>query len=162
MGSMSMKLKLILLGLLPGIAILIVLLALVSSRMQGVVDRDMDILRDTLLSAHKTELRNSLDIASSLIKPLYDAAPKGDSAQKDQALTLLKQLKYGKDGYYFGYDGNSVRVFSGSDSARIGDSFRDYKDVNGVFLINELVKQGQAGGGFVTYHFPRLGQGDTA
>ena len=118
--------------------------------------------RDTLLNAHKTELRNSLDIANSLIKPLYDAAPKGESAEKDQAIALLKQLKYGKDGYYFGYDGSSVRVFSGSDSARIGDSFRDYKDVNGVFLINELVKQGQAGGGFVTYHFPRLGQGDTA
>nr|WP_324257916.1 methyl-accepting chemotaxis protein [Cellvibrio fontiphilus] len=157
-----MKLKLILLGLLPGIAILIVLLLLVSSRMQGIVDKDMDILRNTLLEAHKTELRNSLDIASSLIKPLYDTAPSGDSAQKEQAIALLKQLKYGKDGYFFGYDGNSVRVFSGSDSARIGDSFRDYKDVNGVFLINDLVKQGQAGGGFVTYHFPRLGQGETA
>jgi methyl-accepting chemotaxis protein len=71
-------------------------------------------------------------------------------------------LKYGADGYFFGYDGNSVRVFSGSDTAKIGESFRDYKDVNGVFLINDLVKQGQGGGGFVTYHFPRLGQGDTA
>src|SRR5690606_8167444 len=162
MGSMSMRYKLILLGLLPGIAILVILLALVSSRMQGVIDKDMAILRNTLLEAHKNELRNFLDIANSLIKPLYDAAPTGDSPQKEEAIRLLKQLKYGKDGYFFGYDGSSVRVFSGSDSARIGDSFRDYKDVNGVFLINELVKQGQAGGGFVTYHFPRLGQGDTA
>lgn len=162
MGSMSMKYKLILLGLVPGIAILAVLLALVSARMHEIVDKDMDILRDALLDAHKTELRNSLDIASSLVKSLYDQAPAGDSPQKQEAIALLKQLKYGKDGYYFGYDGNSVRVFSGSDSARIGDSFRDYKDVNGVFLINELVKQGQSGGGFVTYHFPRLGQGDTA
>jgi methyl-accepting chemotaxis protein len=162
MRSVSMKYKLILLGLVPGIAILGVLLTLVSARMQDVVDKDMAILRDALLTAHKTELRNSLDIASSLIKLLYDAAPTGDSPQKEQAIALLKQLKYGKDGYFFGYDGGSVRVFSGSDSARIGDSFRDYKDVNGVFLINELVKQGQAGGGFVTYHFPRLGQGDTA
>lgn len=162
MGSVSMKYKLILLGLLPGIAILIILLALVSVRMQSIVDKDMEVLRDTLLNAHKTELRNSLDIASSLIKPLYDAAPTGDSLQKEEAIKLLKQLKYGKDGYYFGYDGASVRVFSGSDSAKIGDSFRDYKDVNGVLLINDLVKEGQAGGGFVTYHFPRLGQGDTA
>jgi methyl-accepting chemotaxis protein len=162
MGSMSMRYKLILLGLLPGIAILVILLALVSSRMQGVIDKDMAILRNTLLEAHKNELRNFLDIANSLIKPLYDAAPTGDSPQKEEAIRLLKQLKYGADGYYFGYDGNSVRVFSGSDTAKIGDSFRDYKDVNGVFLINDLVKQGQAGGGFVTYHFPRLGQGDTA
>ena len=162
MNFVSMKSKLILLGLVPGVAILIILVLLVSSRMQSVVDKDMAILRDTLLEAHKTELRHSLDIAQSLIKPLYDAAPAGDSAQKAEALALLKQLKYGKDGYYFGYDGNSVRVFSGSDSAKIGDSFRDYKDVNGVFLINELVKQAQAGGGYVTYHFPRPGQDQTA
>lgn len=162
MGSMSMKYKLILLGLVPGIVILAILLLLVSSRMNGIVDKDMEILRDTLLTAHKTELRNSLDIANSLIKPLYDTAPTGESAEKDEAINLLKRLKYGVDGYFFGYDGASIRVFSGSDSARIGDSFRDYKDVNGVFLINDLVKAGQAGGDYVTYHFPRLGQGDTA
>jgi len=162
MGSMSMKYKLISLGLVPGIAILAILLTLVSLRMQSIVDKDMEILRDTLLDANKTELRHSLDIASSLIKPLYDAAPTGDSAQKSEAINLLKQLKYGKDGYYFGYDGDSIRIFSGSDSAKIGESFRAYKDVSGVLLINELVKQGQAGGGFVTYHFPRMGQGDTA
>jgi methyl-accepting chemotaxis protein len=66
---MSMRYKLILLGLLPGIAILAVLLALVSVRMQSVVDKDMEILRDTLLDAHKTELRNSLDIAARLSSP---------------------------------------------------------------------------------------------
>lgn len=162
MGSMSMKYKLILLGLVPGIVILVILLLLVSSRMNDIVDNDMEILRDTLLTAHKTELRNSLDVANSLIKPLYDAAPTGESAEKDEAINLLKRLKYGVDGYFFGYDGASIRVFSGSDSARIGDSFRDYKDVNGVFLINDLVMAGQAGGDYVTYHFPRLGQGDTA
>jgi methyl-accepting chemotaxis protein len=89
MGSMSMRYKLILLGLLPGIAILVVLLALVSSRMQDVVDRDMEILRNTLLEANKTELRNSLDIAKSLIKPLYDAALGGESPEKDEAIQLL-------------------------------------------------------------------------
>lgn len=162
MRSASMKYKLILLGLVPGAAILVILLLLVGSRMQDVVNKDMEILRATLLESSKTELRHSLDIANSLVKPLYDASPTGDSPQKTEAIALLKQLKYGKDGYFFGYDGNSVRVFSGSDNARIGDNFRDYKDVNGVFLINELVKQGQAGGGFVTYYFPRLGQGDTA
>ncbi len=162
MRSLSMKYKLILLGLVPGIVILLVLLALVSSRMNKVVDKDMEVLRDTLLEAHKTELRHSLDVAASLIKPLYDASSANDTPEKVQAIELLKRLKYGKDGYYFGYNGNSVRVFSGSDNAKIGESFQGYKDVNGVFLINELVKQGRAGGGFVTYHFPRQGQGETA
>lgn len=162
MRSLSMKYKLILLGLIPGIVILLVLLALVSSRMNKILDKDMEVVRATLLEAHKTELSHSLDVASSLIKPLYDAASGNDAPEKAQAIELLKRLKYGKDGYFFGYDGNSVRIFSGSDTAKIGESFQSYKDVNGVYLINELVKQGKAGGGFVTYHFPRQGQGDTA
>lgn len=162
MRSISMKYKLILLGLVPGIVILLVLLALVSSRMNKIVDKDMEVLRDTLVEAHKSELSHALDVANSLVKPLYDAASGDAGPEKAQAIELLKRLKYGKDGYFFGYDGNSVRVFSGSDSAKIGESFQNYKDVNGVYLINELVKQGKAGGGFVTYHFPRQGQGDTA
>ncbi len=162
MRFLSMKYKLILLGLVPGIVILLVLLLLVSSRMNKILDKDMEVLRETLLDANKSELRHSLDVAYSLIKPLYESASGREAPEKSQALELLKRLKYGKDGYYFGYDGNSVRVFSGSDSARIGDSFQSYKDVNGVFLINELVKQGKLGGGYVTYHFPRQGQGDTA
>ncbi|QEI14255.1 HAMP domain-containing protein [Cellvibrio japonicus] len=157
-----MKAKLILLGLVPGFIILALFLILVSERMHRAVEKDIALLRDTLMAAHKTELRHSLDVALSLIKPLYDASRDINSPEARQALELLKRLKYGSDGYFFGYDGNSVRVFSGSDNARIGDSFRDYKDVNGVFLINELVKQARAGGGYVTYHFPRLGQGDTA
>ena len=162
MGSLSMKYKLILLGLVPGLVILLVLLTLVSSRMNGILDKDMEVLRQTLLEAHRTELRHSLDLAHSLIQPLYDTTSGNDTPEKTRAIELLKRLKYGKDGYFFGYDGNSVRVFSGSDSAKIGDSFQSYKDVNGVYLINELVKQGKAGGGFVTYHFPRQGQGETA
>lgn len=162
MQSLSMKYKLILLGLVPGITILIVLLVLVSSRMNKIIDKDMEVVRATLLDAHKTELRHSLEVAQSLVAPLYSASSGPDAPEKAQAIELLKRLKYGKDGYYFGYDGSSVRIFSGSDTAKIGESFQNYKDVNGVYLINELVKQGKAGGGYVTYHFPRQGQGDTA
>lgn len=162
MISVSMRSKLILLALLPGVVILVVLLWLVSQRMSQIVEKDMAVLRDALMDSHKTELRHSLDMAQSLIKPLYEASVDINSAEAQEALSLLKRLAYGADGYFFGYDGESRRVFSGNDTARIGDSFREYKDVNGVFLINELVSQAKAGGGFVTYHFPRLGQGDTA
>jgi len=154
--SLKMKHKLILLGLVPCTLIVLVLLTLVSLRMTRVAEDDILTLRAALLESKKTELRHSLDIAMSLVKPHYEAA--NSDAEKSQAIALLKQLSYGKDGYFFGYDGNSVRIFSGSGSAKVGDSFREYKDVNGVFLINDLVKAGQAGGGFVTYHFSRPGE----
>lgn len=161
--SLKMVHKLILLGVLPAVVIVAILLPLINLRTAKVVDDDNAILRESLLNAKKTELIHSLDIAMSLIKPYYElSAAAEDAPEKAEALALLKGLSYGEDGYYFGYDGNSVRIFSGNDTAKLGESFRDYKDTNGIYLINDLVQQAKSGGGFVTYHFPRLGQGTTA
>ncbi|MBK8187264.1 MAG: cache domain-containing protein [Cellvibrio sp.] len=153
--NLLIKHKLLLLAVLPCLVMLLVLLAIVNRQMNQVMEADSQVLREILLDAKKTELRHSLDIAQSLIQPFYtSSSPSSES--KAAAIQLLQQLKYGKDGYYFGYDGNSVRIFSGSDTNNIGKSYADYKDVNGVLLINELVKRGREGGGFVTYHFPRI------
>lgn len=156
---LKIKHKVILLGLVPCLVLVAVLLSLISSRMEKIAQDDIMVLRATLLEAKKTELQHSLDIALSVIKP-YSNSTASDA--RNQAIAALQQLKYGKDGYIFGYDGNSVRVFSGTDNAKIGDSFTDYKDVNGVYLINELVKLGRAGGGYLTYHFPRPGNDNQA
>lgn len=156
--NLQIKHKLVLLAVLPCLVMLLVLLAIVNRQMNQVMEADSQVLRETLLEAKKTELRHSLDIAQSLIQPLYNSSSGSSSETKAAAIQLLQQLKYGKDGYYFGYDGNSVRIFSGSDTNNIGKSYADYKDVNGVFLINELVKRGREGGGFVTYHFPRISE----
>lgn len=152
--SFKIKHKMLLLASVPCLAVAFILFVLVHRQLNQVMETDLGVLRDTLVDARKTELKHSLDIAVSLAKPFYDSS--SETAKLD-AIKLLQALKYGKDGYFFGYDGNSVRIFSGMDTTNIGKSYADYKDVNGVYLINELVKQGKAGGGFVTYHFPRPG-----
>lgn len=151
---LKIKHKMLLLASLPCLVVAFTLLVLVNKQLTDVMEVDLQLLRETLVDARKTELQHSLDIAISLSQPFYDSS---SESAKQEGIDLLKQLKYGKDGYFFGYDGNSVRIFSGMDTNNLGKSYADYKDVNGVFLINELVKQGKAGGGFVTYHFPRMG-----
>src|SRR5690606_20401569 len=125
--SLKMVHKLILLGVLPAVVIVAVLLPLINLRTAKVVDDDIAILRESLLSAKKTELIHSLDISITLIKPYYElSAAAEDATEKTQALALLKGLCYGEHGYYYGYDGNSARIFSGNDTAKLGESFRDY------------------------------------
>lgn len=153
--NLKIKHKLLLLACLPCLVVVLALLIVVHRQMDSMMEKDLLVLRETLVEARKTDLRNLLDVAHSMVEPFYRSS--SDSAKAD-AIKLLQQLKYGKDGYFFGYDGNSVRVFSGSDTNNLGKSYADYKDVNGVYLINELVKQGKAGGGFVTYHFPKINE----
>jgi methyl-accepting chemotaxis protein len=153
--NLKIKHKLLLLACLPCLVVVVSLLIVVHRQMDSMMEKDLLVLRETLVEARKTDLRNLLDVAHSVVEPFYRSS--SDSAKTD-AIKLLQQFKYGKDGYFFGYDGNSVRIFSGSDTNNLGKSYADYKDVNGVYLINELVKQGKAGGGFVTYHFPKINE----
>lgn len=161
MTNFSLKTRLILVGVLPCCLIVSGLLYFVNLRMNQVLENDLSVLKEALLTSHKSELEDSLDMVKTLIAPYYQDSATGDTPEKSDAIKLLSRISYGEDGYFFGYDGNSVRVFSGLDTNKIGESFKDYKDVNGVLLINELVLRAKDGSGFVTYHFPRQ-NGDTA
>jgi methyl-accepting chemotaxis protein len=151
--NLKIKHKLLLLASVPSLVIVLVLLLLVHRQLDMVMEKDLLVLRETLVEARKIDLRNLVDVARSTVEPFYNSS---SATAKADAIKLLQQFKYGKDGYFFGYDGNSVRIFSGSDTNNIGKSYADYKDVNGVYLINELVKNGKSGGGYVTYHFPKI------
>ncbi|NVK54676.1 MAG: methyl-accepting chemotaxis protein [Alteromonadaceae bacterium] len=116
--------------------------------------------RTVMIQDRENEVKALVEMAVSLVKPIYD---RGGSI--DEATALLKRFKYGESGYVFGYDDQGIRVFNGENPARLGDSFWDLKDSNGVYLIRELVKAGKRNGfangdEFVTYYFPKLG-GDT-
>jgi methyl-accepting chemotaxis protein len=154
----SIKAKLLSLTVLSLILLASILLLLVFQRMSFLTERSVDVSRELLLDARKQELKNILASAYTAVKPLYD-----DGAEREVAVERLQSIKFGADGYIFGYDGKSVRIFSGDSSASIGKSYYDYQDVNGVYLIRDLVEAGKKnnfgeGDNFVSYHFPRLNE----
>ncbi|MDX2421764.1 MAG: methyl-accepting chemotaxis protein, partial [Amphritea sp.] len=75
-----------------------------------------------------------------------------------EALPTLMSLIFGDNGYFFGYIGKGDRVFIGNSDKGVGENYWDLKDANGVYLVRELVKAGQNGGGIVSYHFPKPNQ----
>ena len=158
----SIRQRVLLLALVPLLVLAVLLAGLSVQQLRSDAEAELGAMRERLIKQKQGELKAYLELAQSTVQSLYDSSASGDMAARDQAIALWKPMRYGSDGYIFGYDGGSVRIFSGQDSKRIGDSFRDYKDVNGVFLINDLVSAGQRGGGYVTYHFPKPGSDTTA
>lgn len=111
-----------------------------------------------LVEARKNELKHMIEIAFSTVKPLYD-----QGASREEAVKLLQRIKFGQDGYLFGYDSDSIQVFLGDKTGKIGQSYKNFQDANGKYAINDLVTAGKNNGlargdNFVTYHFPRLGE----
>ena len=156
-NSISVKNRLFLVSFLPLILLTIAMVALIQIKVSALVEKEVTTAENMLLETRKRELKTIVEIAYGTIRPIYES-----NGNVEEAVDLLKRMEFGEDGYLFGYDGDSVRVFSGSSDASIGKSYQQFKDVNGVYLINDLVKKGKVNGlgkgnEFVAYHFPRLG-----
>ena len=72
-----------------------------------------------------------------------------------QAREALRNVRFQQREYFFIYSSDGVSVLHPTQPQREGKPFIDEKDKLGKPFIAEIVKAGQAGGGFVDYHFPR-------
>jgi len=116
--------------------------------------------REVMINDREKEVKALLEMAVSLVQPIYE---KGGNVE--DAAVLLRQFKYGESGYIFGYTDEGVRILNGQSPDRIGDSFWDLQDSNGVYVVRELVAAGKKNGlakgnHYVTYHFPKPGERD--
>ncbi|AZC32179.1 Methyl-accepting chemotaxis sensor/transducer protein [Pseudomonas chlororaphis subsp. piscium] len=148
---LSLKGKVLSLAVLPVLlfALVISLTTVVMLREQA--QNEVNETRQRLLGEAKTTLQSYVEVALSTVKPLYDAAAPGDTAARAQVVKLLSNITYGKDGYFFGYDSETVRLFKGNSPDGVGKSFKDNRDPNGVYVNRELVKVGKDGTHYVQY-----------
>ena len=155
--SLSIKQKLLLLSLVPVVVLGVVLTAFTVFQVNTLAQTRVESSKSLLIDDREHEAKSLVEIAVSLVKPIYDAG-----GSRDEAVELLSRFSYGQSGYFFGYDNNGIRVFNGSNPAGVGNSYWDLKDSNGIYLIRELVKAGKLnkfaeGGNYVTYYFPKPG-----
>ena len=109
--------------------------------------------RESLIRDRRAELENYISLARNLVALLHDAAADGDLASRAEAILLLERLSYGQDGYFWADDDQSVRVMHGNTRQRIGESFADFRDPNGVYAIRDLVRAARDGSHYVSYSF---------
>ena len=126
--------------------------------LQSSADQEMRETRDSLVKRNREILKNYVEIALTTIKPLHDASANGDMAARDKALEVLKPVKFGDEGYFFGYDGKGVRIFRGDSTAGVGKSFWDTKDPDGSYHYQTFVEVAKNGKHFVDYAAPKPGQ----
>ena len=161
LSKFSIKTRLISLATLPLILLTLILLLVTASQIKKMQSESVRSAEEILTESKREELKHIIDMAYSAIAPLYEGG-----GSRDDAVAILQNMSFGEDGYIFGYTEDAVRVFSGNSQANIGESYYDFQDTNGVYLIRDLIAAGKKNATgesseFVTYHFPRLG-GDIA
>lgn len=123
------------------------------------------------LRAEKTGADPSLDLlikseaetAVSLLQAVYDLHRKGDLTMDEAralAAGLLRELRYGADGYFWAdtMDGVNVVLYGRKDTE--GRNRLEDTDADGVFYVKAFLAAARAGGGYVDYRFTKLGESE--
>lgn len=122
------------------------------------MDKSVERLDASIRADFDNYIKGQVESAISIIEMQYNKYKEGiytlDEAKKISA-DIIRNMSYGADGYFWidTYDGINV-VNLGKDSE--GTNRLHLTDVNGFYLIKEIIKAGrQEGGGYTEYWFPK-------
>ena len=151
---MTLKLKVLLLALIPVAMFALVLSGAVAKSLNGMAEEEIAETRERMIQDSRARLEDYMRIGVSSVAHLYDSAAQGDMASRAQAIAILSKIKFGKDGYFFGHDSNVVRLFRGDSPVDVGSNLNDRRDSNGVYINRELVAVAKNNTYYVNYSSP--------
>ncbi|MBZ9785591.1 methyl-accepting chemotaxis protein [Pseudomonas sp. REP124] len=152
-SAIRLRTKLLLLALVPIFLLSILFSAVSMVLLERLAVQQEELTRERLVGDHRNDIQQLVAMARKAIEPLYDQSANGDVAARAKAIEVLKRLSYGADGYFWGYDESGVRLLQGATEDKIGQSFSDYRDPNGLYAIRELVAAGKSNSHYVGYSF---------
>ena len=159
---MQLRLKIFLLSIVPtAIAVGLVILT-VQAQTRKLAKQERDLVESTYLASKEAELRAYVWLAKSAILPLVNAPDINTEARQTQAMALLRQLEFGKDGYFFLYDMAGNNLMHSRQPELVGQNLREMKDPYGGSPIEKLLDATRQGGGTVRYFWAKPSSGQVA
>ncbi|VVN80537.1 cache domain-containing protein [Pseudomonas fluorescens] len=155
---MQLKYKIVALGILPLILAVAVICALVIFQNRQLGDQQAQLIEDSILASKRAELKNYVEMAKSLIDPLY-AGGQGDELAQQRVLEELRKLSFGIDGYFFVYDRQGRSLMHARQSELVGKYLWEMTDPHGLPVIQALLKSAESGEGFQRYAWKKPSSG---
>ncbi len=113
-----------------------------------------------LFADRRAELKHSVEMAVEIADHFHQLANAGrldrDEAQR-QARSVIRDLQFGEDGYFFIFDQDGLNLVHGFKPELEGTNMSQVQDSDGVYFVREMITRANEGGGFVDYRFPKAG-----
>ncbi len=106
-------------------------------------------------------IKSEVETAISMLQAVHNKQARGemDAGQaKKLGADLLRELRYGTDGYFWADTTEGVNVVLYGRKDVEGRSRLEDRDSNGTFYIKEMIAKAKAGGGYADYLFPKMGE----
>ncbi|TXY08249.1 methyl-accepting chemotaxis protein [Vibrio mimicus] len=150
--SLTIRQRLYILSLVPLLIIALSMMYFSFNETRLLSQEQMSNTREAMMEMKQAELKSYLQIADTALNPL-----KARQASLDEALTVLREIQFGQNGYIFGYDSQGTRLLLGKSTNGLGENFMNMQDTQGNYLIRDLIKNARVDQ-FTTYYFPKPGE----
>jgi two-component system NarL family sensor kinase len=147
---MRLRAKFLLLAIIPLLASLGLIALAIRQQQNDLSQRERALVESTYMAAKRTALLNHVDLARSIIAPLYDTK-RDDEAVRTEAMRLLAAMGYGIDGYFFVFDTGGRNLMHPRQPELVNRDLWQLRDADGVPVIQQLIARAHEGGGFVRY-----------
>ncbi|GDY27037.1 sensor histidine kinase [Agarivorans sp. Toyoura001] len=147
----SLKFKIILLSIVPLLCVTALIATLVFKQSSILTDQQLALIKENIMRSKTLELQNHIDQAFASIRDIYEPAAADDEHAKHQVRELLNRLRFAEDGYFFAYTLKGVNLVHPIQPELVGQNLWDFEDSEGTHLIQDLIAQAKAGGGFSNY-----------
>jgi len=149
---MNLRTKIVALAGAPLLIALVLVALAVRHQEHDLARRERALIEKSYMDQRRSELRSYVDLAVSIVRPLYDAG-RDDEETRNEALRRLAALDYGDDGYFFVYDMQGRSLMHSRQPDLVGKNLWDLRDSRGRFTIQDLIAGARAGGGYVEYEW---------
>ena len=126
---------------------------------------EIESYKKEALAQHKATLETTTEVAYSIIENRYQEYitikdnPKQQQVIKEHVVDVIKNLRYKNKGYFWINDDHPNMIMHPFVPSLNGKDLSTFKDPNGVYLFNEMVKTVKdKGSGFVRYYWPKPGE----
>lgn len=151
--AMNINSKLQLITIIPVVLALSLVLYMTKVQYESLSAQSTIVYKESVIKQRKEELRNYIATARGAINHIYENETIDQVLAQNLVKEILTNMTFGKDGYFFAYDHQGTNLVLPGQEWRVGKNWIDMEDVNGIKIIQELIKNAERGGGYVEYIF---------
>ena len=156
----SLKTKVLLLSILPLIMVTVAITMISLNQARILSEQEIHTFEENLLRSKRLELQHYVGIAMHSIEDIVRHVKPGDTESEESIKRMLNGLTYGDDGYFFVYDPEGVNLVHPIQPELVGKNLHDLQDVNGKYVIKDLLQIAKEGGGFYQYVWRKPSKGE--
>ena len=156
----SLKTKVLLLSILPLVLVTVAITMISLTQARLLSEQEISIFEENLLRSKRQELQHYVALAMNSIEHIIAKAEPGDKEAEESIKEILHGLTYGDDGYFFVYDRQGMNLVHPIQHELVGQNLMGLQDANGKYVIQDLLRIAEGGGGFYQYVWGKPSKGD--